>query len=201
MRIAAPLLVVLLTACSATPEPPRHPIASAPTSATAQTAPRDDLAGLSNFAQVSPVLYRGAQPTAVGFRTLKALGVRTIVNLRSAHSDRETIAGLGLRYVELPSQAWNPQSEVVAQVLAIVRDPANAPVFVHCQHGADRTGYTIASYRIVEQGWDKDSALRELRRFGFHAVWGAIPSFITELDAPTMRERVRHTRPPGVALP
>lgn len=191
MRIAALLIAITLGACA-----PARPAAQAPTATVA--APRDDLPGLTNFARVSPVLYRGAQPSPLGFRTLKAMGVRTIVNLRSAHSDREAIAGLGLRYVEIPSYAWSPNHDVVAKVLAVVRDPANQPVFVHCQHGADRTGYTMASYRIVEQGWDHDRALRELRRFGFHSVWGAIPSYIAELDANTMRARVAHTSEPTI---
>lgn len=200
MHIALLLLAITSIACSPSAEPARQPVAAS-AAATEQTAPRNDLAGLENFAQVSPVLYRGAQPTAVGFRTLKAMSVRTIVNLRSAHSDRAMITGLGLRYVEIPGYAWEPNKDVVAQVLAIVRDPANQPVFVHCQHGADRTGYTVASYRIVEQGWDKDSALRELRRFGFHSVWGSIPSFITDLDAAEMRLRVQQTKSPVIELP
>jgi hypothetical protein len=128
------------------------------------------------------------------------MGVKTIVNLRSAHSDRTTIAGMGFRYVEIPFYAWSPSREVVAKVLAVIRDPENQPVFVHCQHGADRTGYTIASYRIVEQGWDNDSALREMRRFRFHTIWGAIPSFVEDLDASAMRTRVAQTKPPAVEL-
>src|SRR4030042_3812035 len=38
---------------------------------------------LPNLHQVTPTLYRGAQPTAVGMRQLKAMGVKTVVNLRS----------------------------------------------------------------------------------------------------------------------
>ncbi len=193
MRTAL-LFALALGACSAPQEPAR-------TATVSIAAPREDLPGLSNFARVSPVLYRGAQPTALGFHTLKSMGVRTIVNLRSAHSDRDIIAGLGFRYVEIPSHAWDPRPDVVAKVLAAVRDPANQPVFVHCQHGADRTGYTVASYRIVEEAWDRDSALRELRRFRFHGVWGAIPSFIGELDANTMRLRVAQTSPPMFETP
>jgi len=193
MRVA--LLAAVLLACAPAREPARHA-----TTTTAVVVPRDDLPGLTNFARVSPTLYRGAQPTEAGFRTLKSMGVRTIVNLRSAHSDRALIAGLGLRYVEIPSYAWSPSNEVVAKVLAVIRDPENQPVFVHCQHGADRTGYSVASYRIVEQGWDRDSALRELRGFGFHAIWGAIPSYVEELDASAMRTRVAQTKPPRVEI-
>lgn len=189
MRIAAPLFAIAIAACAPAREPAR-------TATTTVAAPREDLLGLTNFAQVSPVLYRGAQPTAAGFRTLKSMGVRTIVNLRSVHSDRGMIAGLGLRYVEIPSHAWNPDDAVVAKFLAVVRDPANQPVFVHCQHGADRTGYTVASYRIVEQGWDRDRALGELRRFGFHSVWGGIPTYVAELNPTAMRVRVAQTKSP-----
>lgn len=181
------LAAALLVGCAPALPPPRT---------TVVAAPRNDLAGLSNFAKVSLTLYRGAQPSREGFETLKRLGVRTVVNLRSKHSDREALAGLGLVYVELPSHPWEPRSDRVAQVLALARDPAHAPVFVHCEHGADRTGYTVASYRIVEQGWDRDRALRELRVFGFHSIWGNIPSFLADLDARAMDERVRTTPPP-----
>ena len=47
--------------------------------------PREDLEGLKNFAKISNALYRGAQPGAEGFRTLKDMGVKTIVNLRHHH--------------------------------------------------------------------------------------------------------------------
>ena len=39
--------------------------------------------GLSNFYEVTTNLYRGAQPTVLGMKELKALGIKTILNLRS----------------------------------------------------------------------------------------------------------------------
>ncbi|MEI8195437.1 MAG: hypothetical protein WCI73_05970, partial [Phycisphaerae bacterium] len=83
---------------------------SAPASATTPTTrpnlqPRHDLPGLSNFAQVSPNLYRGAQPTAEGFRQLKKMGIKTVVNLRAWHTDRDELKGTGLRYVQIPCNA------------------------------------------------------------------------------------------------
>src|SRR5216684_1847482 len=45
--------------------------------------PCDDcLRGVTNFAKVSPALWRGSQPTAEGFRNLEKAGVRTVVNVR-----------------------------------------------------------------------------------------------------------------------
>src|SRR4030042_1300549 len=35
--------------------------------------------GLPNLHQVTPTLYRGAQPTAVGMRQLQAIGIKTVL--------------------------------------------------------------------------------------------------------------------------
>lgn len=163
----------------------------APGAADASTVrPREDLPGLSNFARVSDVLYRGAQPTAEGFRTLKGLGIKTVINLRSLHSDRTLLAGTGLRYVHLRAKAWHPEDEDIAQALRIIRDPAHQPVFVHCQHGADRTGVTVAAYRIVEQGWTTAAAAAELPGFRFHPIWTQVTQYLGRFDGPAMQQRV-----------
>ena len=51
-------------------------------------------------------------------------------------------------------------------VLSIINDPANQPVFIHCQHGADRTGVVIAVYRLSHDGWTSRRARDEAKRFG-----------------------------------
>ena len=68
--------------------------------------------------------------------------------------------------------------------LEIVTDPEKRPVFVHCMHGADRTGTMVAVYRIVVEGWDKEKAIDEMRNgpFGFHEIWTGLPEFLKELD-------------------
>jgi len=181
LGVASILLALLLSACKATPTP---------TPPQRAVAPREDIVGIGNYAQVSVVLHRGAQPTAEGFASLKKLGIKTVVNLRLAHSDREMLKGLGLRYVHIPSAAWNPDDDQIARFLAIVTEPKNQPVFVHCEHGADRTGAAVASYRIVEQGWEKKNAEEELTSFGFHPIWARIPEWIARLDPEEMRKKI-----------
>lgn len=157
--------------------------------------PRDDLPGVANFAQVSPVLFRGAQPTPEGFQQLKQMGVRTIVDLREFHSDAELMEGLGMRLVRLRFNPAKPTDDLVAAFLQVVQDPANQPVFVHCKAGADRTGTMVAIYRVVVQGWPVGEAVKELPRFRFHAVWTDLMDYLACLD----RARLQHlaaTRPP-----
>jgi protein tyrosine phosphatase (PTP) superfamily phosphohydrolase (DUF442 family) len=144
--------------------------------------------GIENFAQIGPGLYRGAQPESeAAFRWLEERGVRTVVNLRSYHDDREIYRGTRLRLIHLPSAAWSVGESDLLKFLAVVCDPANQPVFVHCQHGADRTGYAVAGYRMVVDGWDGDSAAAELLRFGFHPIWIHIPLQVRSLDAARIR--------------
>lgn len=170
--------------------------------------PCDTHRGLPNFACISPVLYRGAQPTRDGFRQLERLGVKTVVNLRSMHDDRPLLEGTSLRYFRLPTTAWGISQWQMRQFLAIVMDPANQPVFVHCQHGSDRTGFVVGGYRLLEQNWDCESVFVELHTFGFHAIWGHIPQKLRTLGQQTRTPTPRpeqanplHALPPQPALP
>jgi tyrosine-protein phosphatase SIW14 len=143
-----------------------------------------DWPGLPNLHRVSEDLYRGAQPSAEGMKQLEKLGVKTVVNLRSSHSDRDELKGTSLAYEHIEMTAWNPESKDVVRFLKIVSDSNSVPVFVHCQHGADRTGLMCAIYRIAVQGWSKDEAIKEMTEgdFGFHEIWRNLPKYIRSLD-------------------
>ena len=54
--------------------------------------------GVPNLYRVSDNLYRSVQPTAEGMRNLKKTGIKTVVNLRSFHSDWDEIGSTGLGY-------------------------------------------------------------------------------------------------------
>lgn len=147
------------------------------------------LEGVPNLHQVSTNLYRSAQPTGQGMQNVKKKGVVTVVNLRSFNSDRDEIAGTGLASEHIYMKAWHPEREEVVRFLRVVTDPKRTPVLVHCQHGADRTGTMCALYRVAVQGWTKEEAIREMTQggFGFHEVWGNLPSWIADLDIASIR--------------
>jgi len=149
--------------------------------------------GVPNFYKVSDDLYRGAQPTAIGMRNLKAMGIKTVVSLRSFHSDRDKIGDTGLGCENIPMKVWHPEERQVVKFLEIVTDSKRTPVLVHCQHGADRTGTMCAVYRIAVQGWTKEEALREMTEggFGFHGIWDNLIQWINGLDIDKIKHRAR----------
>jgi protein tyrosine phosphatase (PTP) superfamily phosphohydrolase (DUF442 family) len=147
--------------------------------------------GVPNLHKISDSLYRSAQPSAAGMKNLKAMGITTIVNLRSFHSARDEIGDAGLVYAHITMKAWHAEEEDAVKFLQIVMNPNRSPVLVHCQHGADRTGTMCALYRISVQGWSKEEALREMMEggFGFHGIWENLIQWIDGLDIERIKER------------
>lgn len=147
--------------------------------------------GLPNFRKVSQDLYRGAQPTAAGVRQLKDMGIKTIINLRSFHSDKDEIGDVEIGYEHINMEAWHPEEEEIVRFLKIVTDKQKSPVFVHCQYGADRTGLICAIYRVAVCGWPKESAVDEMvyGGFGFHPVWKNLRDYLMNLDIEKVKDK------------
>ncbi|MFB3924174.1 MAG: tyrosine-protein phosphatase [Terriglobia bacterium] len=125
------------------------------------------VSGIPRFAMVTEYVFRGGQPTGAGFAYLRQRGIRTVINLRKENDEKAEVEGLGMRYVHLPTSAWDPMPEqVVESVFRIINDPSAHPVFIHCRRGADRTGAMIGLFRIAFQGWDGKKAYQEARAMG-----------------------------------
>jgi protein tyrosine/serine phosphatase len=150
------------------------------------------LEGVPNLHKVSDTLYRSAQPTAVGMQNLEKLGIKTVINVRTFHSDTDELKGTGLESVRLHMKTWHMEDEDAVRFLQIATDPARTPVLVHCEHGADRTGGLSAAYRMVVQGWSKEAAIQEMTGggFGFHSLWSNIPAWIRNLDVDAVKKEL-----------
>jgi protein tyrosine phosphatase (PTP) superfamily phosphohydrolase (DUF442 family) len=157
----------------------------------ANWAQKIEVAGVPNCYQVTANLYRGAQPTAEGAKQLELLGIRTVINLRAFHSDKDEIAGTGLKNVRFETKPWHAEEEDVIGFLKVVTDTNNLPAFVHCQRGADRTGMMCAMYRIVVCGWTKPEAINEMKNggFDFNPAWHDLVSFIEKADIADIKRR------------
>lgn len=143
----------------------------APPSAEQPTpALRLTIKGVPNAAEVTPSLYRGAQPSAQGFEALAKMGINIVVDLRgSRESEREQVTKLGMRYVPMPWHCPFPRDDTFASFLTLHRQNPGKKVFVHCRLGDDRAGMMIAAYRMAEQGWTARDAMKEMEAYGFAA--------------------------------
>jgi protein tyrosine/serine phosphatase len=190
LSLAIPALALSAGACGKNP-------AVAPDSRPATWAEPVTKPGLPNLHKVSDALYRGAQPAPEGFKTLQAMGVKTVVNLRSSHTDDDEIGTLALKKVRIRCKAWDPEGDEVDVFLKVVADPANHPVFVHCQHGADRTGLMCAIYRMAIQGWTREQAVEEMTKggFGYHSVWDDLLEYLQKVDVEALKKKA------GIASP
>jgi protein tyrosine phosphatase (PTP) superfamily phosphohydrolase (DUF442 family) len=140
-------------------------------------APHISLAGITNSGRVSPNLFRGAQPTREGFGTLAKNGIAIVVDLRfegDRAAERQAVTQAGMQYVGIPWNCQHPSDSIAANFLEVIRENPNKKIFVHCEHGIDRTGLMIATYRMADQGWTPEQARREMVDYGFdfvHRSW------------------------------
>ncbi|MEO7719501.1 MAG: tyrosine-protein phosphatase [Capsulimonas sp.] len=141
---------------------------------------------LPNFHEVAPGITRGAAPTMAGLQKLKAMGVHTIIDLRYSPVKKEQAEAkrLGFTWINLPMGAEAPTQKQVATFLATLKKSPDEPVFVHCQHGADRTGCMIGIWRVTQQGWAFPQTWAEMRKYGFNPRWreltGAVKKRVLE---------------------
>jgi len=128
------------------------------------------LEGVPNFGEVTPILFRGGQPTHEGFERLAKMGINIVVDTGRSKRNKNQIKQLGMRYVSLPWYCPFPKDNVFARFLKLINENPDKKIFVHCRLGNDRTGMMIAAYRMGAQGWTAEQAMKEMHYFGYTAV-------------------------------
>lgn len=164
----------------------------------------DNLGPIANFHKVDDNIYRGARPTgSASYHFLKQIGVKTIINLEgdatqelfpgwgkgktaaSIATEREEATRANLNFIHKPLRELPARSrefrERIEEVLQIMSEPSNQPVFIHCLHGADRTGVIIALYRVKYMNWQALEAWQEMNATGHNFLHYLFTSELDEL--------------------
>ncbi|OAL75850.1 protein tyrosine phosphatase [Acinetobacter sp. SFB] len=128
-----------------------------------------------NFYQISEHMFRSEQPTAELIPQLKAHHINVVVNLRSINADLDILPSPDFKLVHLPIHIWAMSREDLLQVMRQIQQAKalDQKVLIHCDHGSDRTGASIAMYRIIFENRKIEDALSEMKYGGydFHTVW------------------------------
>jgi protein tyrosine/serine phosphatase len=140
-----------------------------------------------NVHQVTPDLWRSAQPAPHQIARWAQQRVRTVVTLRGGREfgcwplEREACESHGLNLVEFTARSR--EAPTAATILAARELFARLeyPAVLHCKSGADRAGFMAALYLILKEGRTADEALGQLSwRYG-HWRWsktGVLDAFI-----------------------
>jgi tyrosine-protein phosphatase SIW14 len=129
------------------------------------------------------VLYRSGQMTLAGLRrVIHDYGIKTVVTLRDAYvpgnrppdwAEEQYCRSEDISYCRITPRPWwasddsVPAELGVRQFRAVMDDPKNYPVLVHCCAGIHRTGAYCAIYRMEYQHWTNQRALAEMRSCGY----------------------------------
>jgi len=137
--------------------------------ASAESPQTVDPALIPGYVVVRPGLVSAGQPSAEGFRQLKVLGFKTVVNLRTPSEgappeEEQIVRGQGLRYVSVPMTAASVTAKDLATIQAVLDDPAAEPVLLHCASG-NRTGGIWAAV-LAGKGKSLEEAETEGRKAG-----------------------------------
>jgi protein tyrosine/serine phosphatase len=185
--------------------------------AAAKAEPHPDLeAALPNFRVIEPgAVYRGGRPPAGGVDALAKAGVRTIVDLQGGDLDNGSLRHLvvrlepgeaaeaiaaeeqaatagGMHFASRPINSLRrltpEEVTTIMGVLALMHDPAAQPVYLHCEHGKDRTGIVSALYRVRYNGWTPAAAHDEMVAAGHsglldHLATGSLDEDLWEIAA------------------
>jgi protein tyrosine/serine phosphatase len=150
----------------------------------------DQTEDLPRFQEVSPGITRSGQPTADGMNALKALGVRTLLDLTSKVDPEEEREAqwLGIQIVHVPmGGVFSPTYTQVDRALSALADPALRPIHVHCRQGKDRTGVVVAAWRAAAEGRATEQAAKEAKSLGCCTL------FFSDLDR-YLRRYLKHRR-------
>jgi tyrosine-protein phosphatase SIW14 len=168
LRMSPMVLLLAFMLCGAE-EPRRTGGSISPAHAARVFGEKRTVKGIPNFGEVTPTLYRGAQPSLKGFQALSKMGVEIVVDARGNRSKSEgkVVKRLGMKYVAIPWHCPFPHDDVFARFVKLLKDNPHKKVFVHCRLGDDRTGMMIASYRMAVEDWSANDAMLEMEHFGF----------------------------------
>ncbi len=127
------------------------------------------------------LIFGGAPQGDAGFRTLRRLGIRTVVSVDGAVPDVPAARRHGLRYVHVPFGYDGIPSECRIALCRVLSD-APGRVYLHCHHGRHRSAAAAAVALISLGVLDRSAGRALLHTAGtspdYRGLWDAVDSAV-----------------------
>ena len=135
------------------------------------------LAGIDIY-QVTPELFRGGRvDNILAMNELCKYGIKTVISL-----ENDKMQNLGeemwardfhMKFINIPMGEWERPAIMTLNKISsyIVNRNIPKPIYLHCAHGCDRTGYAVMYYRIKKQLWTHAEAWKECVEHGHKWLW------------------------------
>lgn len=87
-------------------------------------------------------------------------------NQTAVAEEKAWFEGRGLWWFNAPLNSHEPKTQsedrdIMEALRRMSLATKEKPIYLHCEHGADRTGMLVALYRVIYQGWSPEEAYRE----------------------------------------
>ena len=130
--------------------------------------------GIPNASLPLPWLIVSGQPSHAQLASLQTAGVQTVIDVRDPMEPRpfdepETVAALGMTYVNAPVVAGALNDATLDRILAALRSARGTPALLHC-NSANRTGGPLIAYLMLEEGMDEPAAVDAALRSGLRSA-------------------------------
>lgn len=126
----------------------------------------ENLQGIENYIiKYDSTLYRGGEILDVnGIKTLKKLGIKTVLSIAPSEKERQLISDNGIKFIPFSFKMNALSVDSLEYMLNKVKNAF--PVYIQCHKGMHRPGIVAAGYRIMFEKWTYEKAVLEFGRLG-----------------------------------
>ncbi|GAP83698.1 putative tyrosine-protein phosphatase siw14 protein [Rosellinia necatrix] len=144
-----------------------------------------------NFSMVCEGLYRSGYPQCQDYPFIQGLKLKTIVTLVNKELPdgyREFIEANRITH-KIFDMAGTKKEEIPSKLMgsihAVVSNPENYPLLIHCNHGKHRTGCVVGVFRKFNQ-WDMERIIKEYSTFAEPKVRETDLKYLAEFELPSL---------------
>ncbi len=122
-----------------------------------------------NYLKLTEYIATGGQPLEDELEAVAKAGYEVVINLALADADYSLpdehglVTRLGMLYEHMPVIWEHPESKDLNRFFELMEKYQHKKRFIHCAANM-RVSAFMALYRILKQGWDRDTAMADVRK-------------------------------------